>query len=220
MMLRQIKEKTRKRKKPWILIHFGASWEDISSHHFTFVFTPFMLEPPAVEMMSPWKLPTCGLLNKCAVCSGRSVRDQQPDFPEDNATGIISSTCCPGISVRLYTVIGVTKVELKFLFQAPSLLQESPAIKPSISWDAQPLSQCQDTWTRWKYLACVTQSRGKSGMGATYWEYKTRNMDCQKLGWKNEQELGNSYWRKVSVLEDRERLKSMCSTAQWQEYLL
>lgn len=105
MMLRQIKEKTRKRKKPWILIHFGASWEDISSHHFTFVFTPFMLEPPAVEMMTSWKLPTCGLLNKCAVCSGRSVRDQQPDFPEDNATGIISSTCCPGISVRLYTVL-------------------------------------------------------------------------------------------------------------------
>lgn len=64
-----------------------------------------MLEPPAVEMMTSWKLPSCGLLNKCAVCSGRSVRDQQPDFHEDNATGIISSTCCPGISVRLFTVI-------------------------------------------------------------------------------------------------------------------
>ena len=42
-------------------------------------------------------------------------------------------------------------------------------------------------------------------------------MDGQKLGWKNERELGNSSQvgeKKGSVLEDRDRLGSMCSTAQ------
>lgn len=46
-----------------------------------------MLDPPALGLMTSWKLTSCGLLNKCAVCLGSSVRDQQPDFPEDNATG-------------------------------------------------------------------------------------------------------------------------------------
>jgi len=46
---------------------------------------------------------------------------------------------------------------------------------------------------------------------------KTSNVDGQKLGWKNEQELGNNSQvvkKKASTLEDRDRLGSMCSTAQ------
>lgn len=92
-----------------------------------------MLDFPG--LMTLWKLTSCGLLNKHAVYSGRSVREQQPDFPEDNATG---SLFPPSVDLAFLlgstqSSMGVTKVELEFLFHAPSLLQESPAIKPSIS---------------------------------------------------------------------------------------
>lgn len=62
----------------------------------------------------------CGLLNKRTVYSGRSVRDQQPDYPEDNATG---SLFPPSVSLAFLlgstqSSMGISKVELEFLFQA------------------------------------------------------------------------------------------------------
>lgn len=45
---------------------------------------------------------------------------------------------------------------------------------------------------------------------------KTSDVDGRELGWKNERELGNSSQvgeKKVSVLEDRDRLGSVCSAA-------
>lgn len=99
----------------------------------------------------------CGLLNKCAVYSGRSVRHQQPDYPEDNATG---SLFPPSVSLAFLlgstqSSMGVSKAELEFLFHASSLLPESPAIKPSISRDAQTLSQCQDSLKTKMEVPCL-----------------------------------------------------------------
>lgn len=106
-----------------------------------------MLEPHVLGLIISWTLTSCGLLNKCAVFSGRSVWDQQPDFPKDNATGSLfpPSVALAFLLGSAQSSLGVTKVEQEVLFHATSLLQESTAIKPSISWDTQPLPQCQDS---------------------------------------------------------------------------
>lgn len=183
--------------------------------NFTFVFTPYVLEPHALGLMTSWKFTNYGLFNKCAVCtcSGRSVRDQQPDFPKDNATG---SLLPPSVALAFlldstYSAMGDTKVEWDFLFHASSWLQESTAMKLSISWGVQPLPQCQDSLKKKMGVPCLCyEVQGQKVEWAQYPgnNNKSSNMDGQKLGWKNKWELGNSSQvgqKKVSVLDDRDR---------------
>lgn len=138
--------------------------------NFTFVFTPYVLEPHALCMMTPWKLTSCGFFNKCAVCmwSGRSVGDQQPDFPRDNSTG---SLLPPSLALQFlldstYSAMGIQRWSGTFystLFpgysKAPLWNQASAGV-PS-----HYLSVKTARRTRQKYLACVMRSREKKWTG-------------------------------------------------------
>lgn len=123
--------------------------------------------------MTSWKLTTSGLFNECAVytCSGRTVRDQQPDFPKDNATGALlpPSVALASLFVRLYVLChggykGGAELLIPCFFLATG--KHSYEIKHQLGCFTTILvsRQLEEQGGR-KYLVCVMRSREKKWSG-------------------------------------------------------
>lgn len=164
-----------------------------------------MLQPRSLGLMASWKLSSCGLVNKCAVCtcSGGSARDSQTDFPRDNATGILPPPS--GVLAFLLHTLPWRYRGGAGLFNStlPPGYRRNQAVKSSISWDVlhylsvrnktEAACLCYEVWGG--KVECL-QYTGNNN--------KTSNVDGQKLVWKKERELGNSSQvrvKKVCVLE-------------------